>query len=304
VRCSIRPRWPGHRRIQWILRTVPGRTLLAVTGLSPQVVTETVYALARAHPRALPTEIHVVITAEGAERARLALFSRVPRWFPGFAQTSRWGPSTSNSTTYIMEDVFLGVAGDKADQRIALNLTGGTKLMALAAQTVAAAARWQSFYVDVDTDQAIPLNKTHPARSLAPTLGLSHYLQACGFRREPLPQPPPLDFAADELLQTLVIQVGSLEKPLGQLNWLVQVAEARGQLDVRLTAEQLDSRGLIASLGSLEDARLVTLHRENLRFAETAGRSFAKGGWVMAHAAVRVRSMISFALTQSRWVST
>ena len=58
------------------------RILLAVTGLSPQVVTETVYALARAHPRALPTEIHVVTTAEGAERARLALLSRVPGWFP------------------------------------------------------------------------------------------------------------------------------------------------------------------------------------------------------------------------------
>ena len=57
------------------------RILLAVNGLSPQVVTETVYALARAHPRALPTEIHVVTTAEGAERARLALLSRVPGWF-------------------------------------------------------------------------------------------------------------------------------------------------------------------------------------------------------------------------------
>ena len=163
--------------------------------------------------------------------------------------------------------------------------------MALAAQTVAAAARWQLFYVDVDTDQAIPLDKTQPARSLAPTLGLSHYLQAYGFRREPLPQPPPLDFAADELLQTLVIQVGSLEKPRGQLNWLGQVAEARGQLGVRLTAEQLDSRGLIALLGSLEDARLVTLHGENLRFADTAARSFAKGGWLERHVFRRVAAL-------------
>ena len=54
------------------------RILLAVTGLSPQVVTETLYALAvaPAHGKQafVPTEIHLVTTVEGAERARLMLF--------------------------------------------------------------------------------------------------------------------------------------------------------------------------------------------------------------------------------------
>ena len=54
------------------------RILLAVTGLSPQVVTETVFALARAKPAAVPTEIHVITTAEGAERARLSLLTQDP----------------------------------------------------------------------------------------------------------------------------------------------------------------------------------------------------------------------------------
>ncbi len=57
------------------------RVLLAVTGLSPQVVTETVFALTRTNPAAVPTEIHVITTAEGAERARLALLSSEPGWF-------------------------------------------------------------------------------------------------------------------------------------------------------------------------------------------------------------------------------
>lgn len=60
----------------------PHRILLAVTGLSPQIVTETVYALAvRAEPRFVPTEVHVITTAEGAERIRLALLSEAPGWF-------------------------------------------------------------------------------------------------------------------------------------------------------------------------------------------------------------------------------
>lgn len=55
--------------------------LLAVTGLSPQVVTETLYALAR-HDRArLPREVHILTTSEGARRARLMLLSEQPGWF-------------------------------------------------------------------------------------------------------------------------------------------------------------------------------------------------------------------------------
>lgn len=64
------------------METYPRRILLAVAGLSPQVVTETLYALAR-HPEApfVPTEIHLVSTREGAQRARLALLSEEPGWF-------------------------------------------------------------------------------------------------------------------------------------------------------------------------------------------------------------------------------
>ena len=58
------------------------RILLAVTGLSPQVVTETLYALAvRRDPPFLPTEIHLLTTAEGKQRAELALLSEDPGWF-------------------------------------------------------------------------------------------------------------------------------------------------------------------------------------------------------------------------------
>lgn len=59
----------------------PRRILLAVTGLSPQVVTETLHALACGETPFIPTEIHLITTREGAERARLALLSDKPGWF-------------------------------------------------------------------------------------------------------------------------------------------------------------------------------------------------------------------------------
>jgi CRISPR-associated protein (TIGR02584 family) len=60
----------------------PRRILLCVAGLSPQIVTETLYALTvTGEPRFVPTEIHLLTTANGAERARLTLLSDEPGWF-------------------------------------------------------------------------------------------------------------------------------------------------------------------------------------------------------------------------------
>lgn len=53
----------------------PRRVLVCVTGLSPQVVTETVHALAHQHEPWIPTEIHVLTTVAGAQRARLLLLA-------------------------------------------------------------------------------------------------------------------------------------------------------------------------------------------------------------------------------------
>ena len=43
------------------------RVLLAVTGMSPQVVTETIYALAQQGADFVPTEVHIITTSKGAD---------------------------------------------------------------------------------------------------------------------------------------------------------------------------------------------------------------------------------------------
>ena len=55
------------------------RILLCVTGLSPQVVTETFYALAMRANRFIPTEVHVITTTEGARRIRQTLLDASPQ---------------------------------------------------------------------------------------------------------------------------------------------------------------------------------------------------------------------------------
>jgi len=68
------------------------RILLAITGLTPQVVTETLYALMLEEPQALPEEVHILTTSEGAERARLALLSEQPGWFHRLCRDFDLGP--------------------------------------------------------------------------------------------------------------------------------------------------------------------------------------------------------------------
>jgi CRISPR-associated protein (TIGR02584 family) len=79
---TTQPPRPGAAPTEQNVAEYARRILLAVTGLSPQVVTETLYALTQ-HPDRpfVPTEVHLLTTREGAERARLALLSNEPGWF-------------------------------------------------------------------------------------------------------------------------------------------------------------------------------------------------------------------------------
>lgn len=84
--------------------------LLTVTGLSPQVVTETLYALYR-EGGAMPTEVHLLSTTEGAERARLTLITE--QWFARLCQDYLLPPIRFNeSHIHILEQANGDLMGD------------------------------------------------------------------------------------------------------------------------------------------------------------------------------------------------
>ncbi|MFQ3581021.1 TIGR02584 family CRISPR-associated protein [Chloracidobacterium validum] len=81
------------------------RILLLVTGMTPQVVTETLYALCHQHPPFIPTEVHLATTLEGAERARLSLLSDDPGWFRRLCQDYRLPPIQFDAShIHILQD--------------------------------------------------------------------------------------------------------------------------------------------------------------------------------------------------------
>ena len=47
--------------------------LLSITGMTPQVVTETLYAIYKSEPEHFPEEIYIITTQKGAEKIRTNL---------------------------------------------------------------------------------------------------------------------------------------------------------------------------------------------------------------------------------------
>ncbi len=179
------------------------------------------------------------------------------------------------------QNELLEWATGHADHDVHLNLTGGTKLMALAAQRVAEQAGWRPFYVDVDTDRVTWLDRPG-SQPLSEQLRLPHYLSGYGFKAS-RPQPPSLSEPRQRLLGELILQIGSLEQPLSQLNWLAQQATDGKRLHVELDARQQDSRGLEAILRKFEQAGLLHLRGARLEFVDAPALAFARGGWLEAH---------------------
>lgn len=119
-----------------------------------------------------------------------------------------------------IEATLLAVATEHEGQSIALNVTGGTKFMALAAQSVAAAAQWAVFYVDIDTDEVIWLGNKPVRHRLDQKLGLRNYLGGYGMSFVANPMPLATTEKQVDLLRNLLTRIGDFENALGSFNYL------------------------------------------------------------------------------------
>ncbi len=125
--------------------------------------------------------------------------------------------------------------------------------------------------------------KCRTERPPLPQLRLRHYLQGYGYSLPSAPEKLQLTPAQQTLTRTLIKDIGSLEAPLSQLNWLSQQAEDKRRLEVEMEERQRDSRSLEALLRNFENAKSLTVQRNKIIFPSEAQRDFVKGGWLEAH---------------------
>lgn len=188
--------------------------------------------------------------------------------------------------TVWLENRLMEYLAANEDKSVALNATGGTKLMALAAQSVFAVARKPAFYVRPDNNQVLFIGQNQESFVLDCKLKLEDYLAAHGYEVQDKLQRQ-LNPRYPQLTQTLLTQVGSFETAIGKLNWLANEAEQREKRERKpcLTA-QLDGRfdpNFDRLLDMFAEAGVLTVGKNAITFADADARFYAKGGWLEEH---------------------
>ncbi len=168
--------------------------------------------------------------------------------------------------------------------KIAVNVSGGTKLIALALNSISESCKWPVFYVDLDINRVIWLPQAgaelRPAAPLQEQLRLRHYLQSYGFT---IPNPiekPARSSDEEHFIQKVVTQYAQLERGLSQLNFIGQRSESSRKLEVTLSDNERDSRSLSDLLSIAASSKLIKQSDGVITYASEAARNFSKGGWL------------------------
>jgi len=176
---------------------------------------------------------------------------------------------------------WLDAQGSDAD--VALNVTGGTQPMAMAAQQAFAMADKPVFYVHHQLDKVLWLTPRRPAQSLGNKLKLEPFLHAHGWEVMSNPGQPVLSESLRSLTSELVLNVGSLGSALGTLNWYAQDCDKKQTLEVQLENSDRDNPGLMSLVQKFEAAGACSLVQGRLRFGSETERFFCNGGWLEHH---------------------
>jgi hypothetical protein len=182
------------------------------------------------------------------------------------------------------ERELIGVGG------IALNATGGTKPMVIAAFDAFRAYELPIFYVHPEHDRLIWLHPSErPNVDLADRVQLDDFLAAHGATLVARVD----DAVPGErqvLTDWLVAQNDRVARPLGTLNWLA--ARAEGSLvSPTLNPQQTQDADLAELIRRCADAGVLVKERDRLRFPDEAARFYVNGGWLEGHVYALLRAM-------------
>lgn len=166
---------------------------------------------------------------------------------------------------------------------VALNATGGTKVMAMAALDVFREERKPVFYVNIENDAVIRLDTREAPFTLPTKIKLKQYLEAHGYSVLKLNKP---DINRDirDFVQRLAYESERLGKALGQLNWLAsQAVEAKETgvfVSPALDRHVLDSKTFDLLISMFKDKSMLILKDNKLVFTDEEARKFVNGGWL------------------------
>ena len=181
---------------------------------------------------------------------------------------------------YRIEEIresVLAVIDEYAGQKLVLNATGGTKVMALGAYGVFREFDLPVFYIDSENGAMLSLSVPQKTTVLLDLLKVETCLKCYGYRVVSAGNPE-LQPANRQLYQALVSGMDRLEGPLGNLNYLA--GQAQKQLWCHVKGSLMADSRFVDLLQLFQTAGHLTVADDRLVFPGEASRKLVQGGWL------------------------
>jgi hypothetical protein len=169
----------------------------------------------------------------------------------------------------------------EAGTTVGLNVTGGTKIMALAAYEACREDAVEIFYIDTQNDRRITLKPGPASTPLRDVLGVRSYLDAYDYQiADKAPENVPREHRT--LTEELVRRASYFAKVFPTLNYYALAAE--DVLYVEIDQGHLNWKQLRELLELFREAAFLDIDSKGrLVFPGEAERLFVNGGWLERH---------------------
>ena len=181
-----------------------------------------------------------------------------------------------------ISDTILDLIARYPDGNMALNATGGTKLMSIAAYEAFRSCELPIYYIHPEIDQLLWLSPRQPAQALAGRLKLKDYLMAYGAEKVEIPSSTGVIEPIRQLTWQLIADIDRYAAELGSLNYLACNAD-NPRLSVEIEQGPQSRPQLWQLLELFEQAGLCRINGHTLTFYDENARFIANGGWLEKH---------------------
>lgn len=229
-----------------------------------------------------PEEVTLVVSAKMKAKAgylRAALEKRQIK----VAKDIDIGDDTSNMAN--VQNILMPWLDKHMDYT--LNVTGGTKPMAIAAQEVFRMADRPLFYVDISTDKLVWLDKDKESQNLAKAPTIQEWFKLDGVNLVSDDKSVPGEYWRG-MYNSFVENQARWGEEIGRLNWIASECENNSTLaysdEIKLSGEMLEA---LAVNGLIESS-----NPKKFRFASEKARYFCNGGWLEDYLYEKVKAII------------
>ncbi len=176
---------------------------------------------------------------------------------------------------------------------VVLNVTGGTKPLAIAAYEVFRNNDLPIFYVHPERDRLIWMHPAGETVDLADRIRLPDYLTAYGAIQVEIKHPFGVPESLRHLTGQLISKISYFEPAISRLNFVAASAGNAQLKSVPLTDEIQNTPAFAELVALFQDAGVLRQEQDVLIFKDEDARFFANGGWLEQHVYAAVLNLKS-----------